>query len=114
MMDSTNTAPLCAGAYLLIHQPSNLLLVGHCSNLAHNQKLHFDRLEAGVHANRELQELYDQEKLVAFEFYPTATREQAQALAQSLVLEHESSGRLLEPGKRYLQQTPLTPKHYNS
>jgi hypothetical protein len=111
----TGPVPNCLGAYALHHEPSGLLLVGHCTDLARTKQSHWDHLAAGVHQNTMLQQLYDQQPVLMFEFYPTPSRQAAEQIARELVQQHELSGRLIDPGRRYLLPADhRPPTHYNA
>lgn len=75
--------PKRPGCYILNHLASGTFYIGSSIDLYERIHVHHSHLRSGVHKNRLLQSLYDEDQDIHVEFVETADRESAYDLEQS-------------------------------
>lgn len=101
--------PHLPGAYVMRHSISGLVLIGSARDLERRRQQHLNLLQAGLHESSELQELYTADPYVEFEFFASATLQEALQKEASLLAEYEPSGRLVNIDA-HCKQTSFTPR----
>lgn len=82
-------------AYALLHVASEKIYVGSTEDLYTRVNNHRNRLKAGEHRNKNIQEAFNQDSRFELAFVQTETKEQAIEIEQRMLDIHMSSGRLL-------------------
>lgn len=82
-------------AYALLHVVSEKIYVGSTENLYIRTNMHKNRLLAGQHKNKNLQEAFNRDSRFSLAFVQTETKEQATEIEQKMLDTHMPSGKLL-------------------
>lgn len=83
------------GYYLIKFNLLGLFYVGSSDDLNRRKNEHLYELRRGSHVNKRMQAAFDCDSNPEFEFYPTASREEAYAIEQSLLKSNSLNGSLL-------------------
>lgn len=95
-----------AAFYKVLHVPTDMEYVGSTNDVYTREAVHRSRLKLGIHPNKNLQEAFNNNPTISFQYEPTDTKEVALAKEQRYLLENAESGKLfnkaldvMAPGK---------------
>ena len=83
------------GAYALIHEKTQSVYIGSSNDLGGRLSAHFTKLKTGLHENRNLQTLYNQDSIFHVKTAITENREEAYDLEEALIKSFGDQNKLL-------------------
>lgn len=85
---------ICA-AYTITHTKSGCVYIGSTADIYQRNHNHRSQLKKGIHPNKPLQKLYNDDDDLVFFYYLTDTREEAYQREQEMIDRHKGSTTLL-------------------